>query len=223
MSKVALVIIDLQEDFLPPNGSFAVPHARQLIKPIIKLITEPSFTWSLIIASQDWHPSDHICFASQHNLPPFTETTFKHPYLVKTKKQMVLPDHCVEETFGSSLTVQLRLALEEKPGIPKEIVKKGSLPDRQYLSCFADVWGLHKTNMLEILYSNRITDVVFVGLAYDFCVLESAIDSAKNGLNTYVLKNYCRSLHPEKTNATDKKYKENGVKVIDDYSFMELF
>ena len=79
MTKLALVVVDLQEDFLPPDGSLAIKDGRSIVPDINKLLIDPKYKWSLVIATQDWHPANHISFASQHNVDPYTELTFKHP------------------------------------------------------------------------------------------------------------------------------------------------
>ncbi|KAK6203574.1 NAD(+) salvage pathway protein [Scheffersomyces amazonensis] len=225
--KVALAIIDLQEDFLPTNGSLAIANGRDVIPLINELISDRKFNWSAIVATQDWHPKNHTSFASQHNVSPFTELEFKHPLneidtqtnQVKTMKQFVWPDHCVQESEGACLDASFLGNFNSiSPKIPKTIVKKGYLTDREYYSCFQDCWGIHHTEIKEFLLKYDIKDVVFVGLAYDFCVLNSAIDSAKNGFNTYVLKNYCKSVYPDKEAETDALYEKNGVKIISDVS-----
>lgn len=223
--KLALVVVDLQEDFLPPDGSLAIKDGRSIVADINKLLNDPKYNWSLIIATQDWHPANHISFASQHNVEPYTELIFEHPKgeidpstnKVKTMKQYVWPDHCVQNTKGASLEPTFNKAFEavSKPLVN---VKKGYLQDREYYSCFQDCWGIHHTEILEVLKTNEITDVVFVGLAYDFCVLNSAIDCAKNRFHTFVFKEYTKSVYPDKESDTDKLYIDNGVKIIDDVS-----
>jgi len=39
-----------------------------------------------------------------------------------------------------------------------------------------------------------VEKVFCVGLAYDFCVGSTAIDSAKNGFDTYLLKDFTRAV-----------------------------
>lgn len=52
MTKRALVVVDLQEDFLPPTGSLAIANGRSIVDPIVELITEPQLKqWSLVIAT----------------------------------------------------------------------------------------------------------------------------------------------------------------------------
>ncbi|KAG7662929.1 PNC1 [[Candida] subhashii] len=230
--KVALVVIDLQEDFLPTHGSLAINEGRSIVPAINELITNKKYNWSAIIATQDWHPRDHTSFASQHNVDPFSELEFKHPKgeidaktnEVNTMKQYVWPDHCVQGTPGACIEASfLGVFNSIRPEVPKAIVKKGYLQDREYYSCFEDAWGIHHTEMEKLLRDNHITDVVFVGLAYDFCVLNSSLDCAKCGFNTFVLKNYSKSVYPDKEEETEKLYTERGVTIINDDSFVKLF
>ncbi|KAK6463349.1 NAD(+) salvage pathway protein [Scheffersomyces coipomensis] len=230
--KVALAVIDLQEDFLPSQGSLAIANGRDVIPLINELISNRKYHWSAIVATQDWHPKDHTSFASQHQVPPFSELEFTHPLgeidtntnQIKIQKQFVWPDHCVQESSGACLDASFLGNFNSiAPNIPKAIVKKGYLTDREYYSCFQDTWGIHKTEMTEFLKEHGITDVIFVGLAYDFCVVNSAIDSAKNGFKTYVLKNYSKSVYPDKEAETDAIYKANGIEIITDDSFSSIF
>ncbi len=56
--KKALVIIDVQNDFLP-GGSLAIPRGNQII-PKINLLQKAPF--DLIVATKDWHPKNHCSF-----------------------------------------------------------------------------------------------------------------------------------------------------------------
>jgi nicotinamidase/pyrazinamidase len=56
-----LVIIDAQNDFMP-GGPLEVQEGDQII-PVINQIQE---NFDLVIATQDWHPENHISFASNH-------------------------------------------------------------------------------------------------------------------------------------------------------------
>jgi len=52
----ALLIVDVQQDFL--RGSLAVPNAEILPNKIANL----SQDYELVIATRDWHPSNHMSF-----------------------------------------------------------------------------------------------------------------------------------------------------------------
>lgn len=51
MSGNALIIVDVQNDFLPPDGALAVPEGRQII-PVIQELLEDTDKWDIIVASQ---------------------------------------------------------------------------------------------------------------------------------------------------------------------------
>jgi len=79
----ALLIIDVQNDFLP-GGALAVPDGDEVIAPINALAADPRF--AVVIATRDWHPPDHQSFAEQGG-----------PW----------PAHCVQGTSGAELTDRL--------------------------------------------------------------------------------------------------------------------
>lgn len=220
--NVALVIIDVQEDFLPPDGSLAVADGRSVI-PRISALIDDKYPWLAIVVTQDWHPYNHCLFASQNRVDPYTEKEFQHPLgeknsstgEIKTQKQIVWPDHCVQNSFGATVETLLLKKFEDVKNIPTTIVKKGYLQDREYYLCFTDCWKLHKTEMEDFLVAHSITDVVFVGLAYDFCVLNSAVDCLQSGFTTYVLSDCCKSVYPDKLKETERLYEEAGVALVE--------
>jgi hypothetical protein len=57
----ALIIIDYQNDFV--NGSLTVPNALDIVKNINNL---KLMDFDLVVLTKDWHPLDHISFASNH-------------------------------------------------------------------------------------------------------------------------------------------------------------
>lgn len=210
----ALIIIDLQEDFI--NGSLAVGEANEVIEPILGLL---DFNWDAVIATKDWHPADHTSFASNHtNVKPFDVIDFPNPdksLSTKTMPNTAWPVHCVQDTKGAQLDPHFEHKLNSLlPPTETHTVLKGYLKDREYYSCFTDVWKSHSTELKDYLQKRGIRKVVFVGLAYDYCVLNSAIDAASLGFYSYVIKSCCKSVYPDREKQTDDKYKVGGVQLI---------
>lgn len=214
MSVSALIVVDIQNDFLP-GGSLAVPHGDEIIQPVIKLMEDPNRKWHRIILTRDWHTSDHISFARTHKKPDFSPITYHSviPDDNATQEGTLWPVHCVQQTHGAQLADAIA---DEQKKLGCRIVDKGYLSDREYYSAFSDIWNYHRTELNNYLDSHHITDVYVVGLALDFCVKHTALSAAKRGYNTYILKDCTRAIHsdPESMKALEKELKENNVQLI---------
>ena len=86
----ALVIVDIQNDFLP-GGALAVQNGDAII-PVINMLQSQ---FDLVVATQDWHPADHKSFASMHPGKKVFEEI-----MLDGLPQVLWPDHCVQETKG---------------------------------------------------------------------------------------------------------------------------
>ena len=103
----ALIIVDFQNDFTPPDGALAVPAGDQIAGRINALAASGDF--DLVVATRDWHPRDHGSFEPQGG-----------PW----------PVHCVQGTPGAELHPELdtdRIDL---------VVDKGQDPDTEGYSGF---------------------------------------------------------------------------------------
>ena len=88
-SNVALICVDLQNDFMP-GGSLPVTNGDS----IIPIINELFPLFKLVIFTKDWHPTNSNSFASQHSgYQPFD----------KLEGKTLWPDHCVQNTPGADL------------------------------------------------------------------------------------------------------------------------
>lgn len=92
------------------SGSLAVAGARDLA-PLINSLSALPF--SVVVATQDWHPEDHVSFASNHpNKKPLTDyVTLKNPNPdaggPAEKPQRLWPVHCVQSSPGAELIKEL--------------------------------------------------------------------------------------------------------------------
>jgi nicotinamidase/pyrazinamidase len=76
----ALIIVDYQNDFTPPDGALAVPEGDAIAERINALAG--SGEYDLVVATRDWHPPDHGSFIAQGG---------------------TWPVHCVAGTEGAEL------------------------------------------------------------------------------------------------------------------------
>lgn len=69
--RIALVVVDLQPDFLP-GGALAVAGGDEVLEPVVRLLDARRF--GLAVATQDWQPPGHVSLASSHrDRRPFEE------------------------------------------------------------------------------------------------------------------------------------------------------
>ncbi len=173
-----LILIDVQNDFMP-YGALPVAEGDQIVPIINKII----YKFDLVVATQDWHPKNHISFASNHK--------DKKPFDVMDLdgfKQTLWPDHCVQGTSGA----EFHPDLETKP--IEAIFRKGTNPNIDSYSGFYD--NLHKKNtgLAGYLREKKAKDLYFVGLATDYCVYYSIIDALKEGFNVYLIEDATRAI-----------------------------
>lgn len=189
----ALIIVDVQNDFLP-GGSLAVPQGDEIIGIINKLLdkNQDKKLFSLVIASQDWHPENHESF----------KTTW--------------PVHCVQHSHGAELAQNLY-----KTKINK-IIYKGTDSDIDSYSVFFDNEHKQKTELDQYLKEHKITDVYIVGLATDYCVKYSVLDALSQGYKTYLIEDVCRgiNLQPDDVQKAIEDMKNQGVVIVQSSSFL---
>jgi nicotinamidase/pyrazinamidase len=174
----ALLVIDVQNGFLP-GGSLAVKDGDQVI-PVINRIAK---SFVNVVMTQDWHTPGHISFASSHaGKKPFEVIDL--PY----GKQVLWPDHCVQETDGAALSKDLSIP---QAGL---VVRKGFHQDVDSYSAFTEADGKTTTGLAAYLKARKLQRLFVVGLATDFCVAWTALDARKAGFEAYVVEDACRGI-----------------------------
>jgi nicotinamidase len=215
MVKVALLLIDIQHDFLP-EGPLAVKDGDKIIEGAVLLLK--NYKWDTVIFSQDWHPKDHTSFASNHEkVKPFESIEFVSTKDPSHKEfHTVWPNHCIQHTQGANFPQKLIDAFKDVHGVAKTIIQKGQLQDRDYYSAFNDVWDDDQTELNDFLKENDIDTVVLAGLAYDYCVKFSSASAAKLGYKTYVIKSLSKAIETDKIDEIDAYYRNAGVTILND-------
>lgn len=174
-----------------------------------------SLSFALKVATKDFHRADHVSFASNH-LPPnnkvYGKVTITNPGNPDEMQEVVLwPDHCVQGTPGAELISELEIARIDK------VIEKGTDSRTEMFSAFADPFRnppVSESSLHETLKASKVTHVYVVGLAMDYCVKCTAIDSAKHGYSSYIVEEGTRSISPRELEMTMKELKEAGVHLI---------
>jgi len=213
--QAALIVVDLQEDFCPPNGSLAVTDGRSIAPVINDLLKLP---WTLRVATKDMHPEDHISFASNHPPPnnkPFESSiTISNPHNPdETQTTQLWPVHCIAGSSGSDLIPELDVSQLD------DVVEKGQDKRLEMYSAFCTPFINPKivdTGLANTLRKKNITHVFCVGLAADFCVKATAIDAAKEGFESFVIREGTKGV--DQGDEADKKLvkelAEHNVKMV---------
>ena len=178
-TKKALLIIDIQNDFCP-GGALAVPGGDEIVPLVNELSGLDKF--SKVIATQDWHPPDHISFASNRDKEPFSEIE------IDGIKQTLWPDHCVQASEGAYFHPDLDL----KP--VDLILRKGSNPAIDSYSAFLENDKKTETGLHYYLKGMDIEEICVCGLALDVCVYYSCLDGIKYGFKVNLLRDASRGI-----------------------------
>lgn len=200
MPKKALILVDLQNDFCP-GGNLAVSGGHEVI-PLANAL-QPHF--ELIIATQDWHPHDHMSFAINHPGVGVGDVIE-----VDGLQQVMWPAHCVQGSQGAEFHSELNTTRITK------IFHKGIDQKIDSYSAFFDNAHLRSTGLGDYLQEQQVDEVYICGLATDYCVKYSALDAVKLGFTVNVIQDACRAVEL-KTGDADKAYadmRDAGVKLI---------
>ena len=199
MTASVLLVIDVQNDFLP-GGALAVPRGDEVI-PVINSLARK---FADVILTQDWHPPQHISFASSHpRRVPFE--TIELPY----GPQALWPVHCVQGTHGAAFASELDVLHAQA------VIRKGHHPDTDSYSAFIEADRTTRTGLASLLRECGITTVYCCGLATDFCVAWSALDAREAGFETFVIEDACRAIDQnDSLAAARQRMIDAGAKLI---------
>lgn len=221
-----LLVIDMQNDFI--SGSLPVTGAEDIID-MVEDLTKLDI-WYQVLYSQDWHPADHISFFSNlglrqldptwlslnhthvEDIKVFDEVKFKRypPY-----KQVLWPDHCIQGSEGANFHSSLTRPKKS------QVIQKGTNPLIDAYSAFfdnTDIKGSGDTGLRRLVRDS--TEIVVVGLAQDYCVAWTALDSLQVlGLPTTILEDHTRPVDPSKGEVMMEAVREAGgiVSNLGDY------
>jgi len=173
-----LIVVDMQYDFLP-GGSLAVAGGDEIV-PLINTLAR---RFTNVVLTQDWHPADHISFASNHpGKKPFE--TIDLPYGI----QVLWPDHCVWASHGAQISADLDIPHAQL------IIRKGYNRQIDSYSGFQEADRETLTGLAGYLDERDLGRCYVVGLATDFCVGWTAIDAAAGGFDVTIIEDATRAI-----------------------------
>lgn len=195
----ALILVDIQYDFTT-GGNLEVKQGEEII-PLVNTLQEQ---FELVVATQDWHPSNHLSFASNHpGHKPFEKI------LLNGLEQVLWPDHCVQGTEGAAF----HRALDMKR--VSAIFRKGMDPAIDSYSGFYDNGRLQNTGLAGYLRDRRVTHVFVVGLAGDYCVYFTARDALLEGFACTVIADATRPISEDGSRMAIEDLKHQGGMVVE--------
>jgi len=197
----ALLLVDIQNDFLP-GGALGVKGGDEII-PVVNELLKQDF--DVIVASKDWHPSNHISFAENHGKEPGEVIE------VEGGEQELWPVHCVQDSLGAQFAPDLQTAAIEK------VFYKGVDTAVDSYSAFFDNNRQRSTGLSDYLRSRGVESLVIAGLATDYCVKFSVIDAIDEGFDVSVIVEGCRgvNLHPGDVDKALEIMRSAGAEIID--------
>jgi len=174
----ALLVIDVQNDFMA-GGALAIPDGDAIV-PLINTLAKK---FDHVILTQDWHPPQHISFASTHKKKHFE--TIQVPY----GPQTLWPDHVLQHSQGAAFHPALHIPHAEL------ILRKGFRRHIDSYSAFLENDHRTPTGLAGYLRERNLTRLFLCGLAYDFCVRYSAIDGHNLGFETIIIEDATRPVN----------------------------
>lgn len=172
-TKTALIIVDVQNDFV--NGSLATDTEEVTAPKMARFVKDTGKDYDLVVTTQDWHiePGDHWA-----DDPDFVDSW---------------PVHCAAETPGAELYPAMEDALRD---VPHTRVFKG-----QYDASYSGFDGRTEDGkaLADVLTQAGVGKVDVIGIATDYCVLQTAADAVKEGFSTAVLADYVQGVSAEKS------------------------
>ncbi len=161
-SSTALIVVDVQNDFAHPDGSLYVTGAEGVVAAVNDLVSGATEAGATVFYTQDWHPP---------STPHFE------------KDGGIWPVHCVADSWGAELHDDLRME-----GVR---VRKGTGGEDGYSGFTVrdpETGATSPTGLEDLLRHAGVMRTVVVGLATDYCVVETALDSIACGFPTTVVR-----------------------------------
>ncbi|MEX1207221.1 MAG: isochorismatase family protein [Acidimicrobiia bacterium] len=162
--QTALIVVDMQNDFVEEAGSLTVPGANEIIPFVNQTISAAAKAGALVVYTQDWHP-------------------FSTPHFEKDGG--IWPIHCIGESWGAQMQPMVTV-IDKAP-----MIRKGTKGEDGYSGFTVrdpeNPEEIEPTRLHALLSDRGIDRVVVIGVATDYCVKETALDAIRLGYETIAL------------------------------------
>ena len=184
----ALLVIDVQNDFCE-GGALAVAGGNKVAAGISEFLDSSTGEFDYVIASRDWHDANSTNGGHFSEAPDFVNSW---------------PIHCVADSFGAEYNAGFDVSkvdfhIRKGQGKPSYSIFEGTAES-----------GLSFQQLLEDL---NVKSVTVVGLATDYCVLQSSLDAKNHGLEVRILKDLVAGVGTESTQSAFKELVAAGCEI----------
>ena len=160
---VALIVVDVQNDFADPAGSLYVEDGERVVDGVNREASLAREAGAHVVYTQDWHPEHTPHFVTDGG---------------------IWPVHCVAGTWGAEFHPEL-VVPDDAP-----VIRKGTNGEDGY-SAFTmrdPVTGETIPTLLDpLLREAGVREVVVVGLATDYCIKATVLDALELGYEAALL------------------------------------
>jgi nicotinamidase/pyrazinamidase len=188
---VALLVVDVQNDFADPEGSLSVREGEEILPEVNREIRVALAAGSTVVFTQDWHPEHTPHFRTDGG---------------------IWPVHCVRDTWGADFHPALHVPADAP------VVRKG-VDGRDGYSGFSvrdpGTGEVEATRLESLLRERGIERILVAGLATDYCVKETVLDARGLGFDTVVLRDAIRAvdLEPGDGDRAIERMREAGAEI----------
>lgn len=201
----ALILVDVQPDFMP-GGPLACHEGDAIVPALDTLLRARRYRH--VVATQDWHPREHVSFATNHpGQAPFAQIT------LHDQPQTLWPVHCVAGTPGAALHPAIDWTALDL------LVRKGTDPLVDSYSAFRENHGpggaRPSTGLAGWLRERGVAEVHVCGLARDVCVLWTVQDASALGFRASLLWDLTRPVTPASDSNTRMALAELDIGVVE--------
>jgi nicotinamidase/pyrazinamidase len=154
-------VVDVQNDFADPDGSLYVTGGEDEIAFINEQVEAANDAGATVVRTQDWHPEHTPHFAEDGGL---------------------WPAHCVADTWGAQFHPDLTA---DGP-----VIQKGTGGEDGYSGFTVrstEIGEESSTGLEQLLRDEGVTRIAVVGLATDYCVLDTVVDATRLGFEATLL------------------------------------